>query len=108
MIRQTLFAGLFAVTGFATAPVANADAAGEALVRDALNAISSAPGWTATSDVVRSEGDRVLVEGLSIGHSSSSLSNFGPIYIITDMFFKLFFLKKILTLIFSSANRSDI
>ncbi len=73
MIRHTLSAGLFAATGFLAAPTAHADAAGEALVREALNAISSQAGWTATSDRIRSDGDLVIVEGLSIGNGEKSI-----------------------------------
>jgi hypothetical protein len=69
MIRQLLFSGLFIVAGLSLPRAAHADAAGEALVRNALNEISSQSGWTASADVVRSEGAQVIVEGLSIANS---------------------------------------
>jgi len=72
MIRQFLFTGLLIVAGFAAIPSARADAAGEALVRDALNAVSSKPGWTASAKTVRSEGDKVIAEGLTIAHPASN------------------------------------
>ena len=74
MIRQTLFAGLFLIAGLLGTHPVHADAAGEALVSDALNAIAAAPGWTATSDVVRSDGDSVIVEGLSIVNLESKIT----------------------------------
>ena len=73
MIRQTVLAGIVYFSGLLAPQAALADAAGEALVSDIINAMSSAPNWTATSNVIRSDGDRVIVEGLSVVNSSSSL-----------------------------------
>ncbi|HSM42109.1 MAG TPA: hypothetical protein VK862_15250 [Afifellaceae bacterium] len=68
MIRRSLQVVLFATIGLSGQP-ALADAAGEDLVRSALNDISAAAGWTASADIVRSEGDRVIVEGLAIANT---------------------------------------
>ena len=74
MIRQSVFAGMIFVSGMAAPHAALADAAGEAIVSDIINAISAAPKWNATSNVIRSDGDKVIVEGLSIANTTNSLS----------------------------------
>lgn len=68
MIRRSFYVVLFATFSL-SAPPAFADAAGEDLVRSALNNISAADGWTASADIVRSEGDRIIVEGLKVANS---------------------------------------
>lgn len=73
MIRQTVFAGMLCFSGFAAPHAAFADAAGEALVGNIINSVSAAPNWNATSNVIRSDGDRVIVEGLSVFNSANSL-----------------------------------
>lgn len=73
MIRSSFHVVLFAIFGMSAQP-AFADAAGEDLVRSVLNDISAAEGWTASADSVRSEGDRVIVEGLEIANSGSDFS----------------------------------
>jgi hypothetical protein len=72
MTRRSSLAILFIAAGLVLPQQAHADAAGEALVRDALNGISSVAGWSASASIVRSEGGKVIVEGLSIADAAGA------------------------------------
>ena len=74
MLRRTIIAGMLSVSAVLVPRPVLADAAGEAMVADIINSISAAPQWNATSSAIRSDGDRVIVESLSVNHATNGMT----------------------------------